>query len=55
MNKNAMKTLLRWAAPAFLAATLAAPAFAALPIQHWKQASGRRCWFQTSVCRANPD
>lgn len=36
--------LLRRALPAFLAAGLAAPACAALPIQHWTQASGTQVY-----------
>ncbi|MCG2591763.1 insulinase family protein [Ramlibacter sp. XY19] len=39
-----MKTILRWAAPAFLAASCALPAAAALPIQKWQQASGAQVY-----------
>ncbi|MDB5860926.1 MAG: zinc protease protein-like protein [Ramlibacter sp.] len=44
MTKNYMKTFLRWAAPAFLAASFAAPALAALPIQHWTQPGGAQIY-----------
>jgi len=44
MNQNNMKTILRWAAPAFLAASCALPAAAALPIQKWQQPSGAQVY-----------
>jgi zinc protease len=44
MNNKNMKTLLAWAAPAFLAAALATPAHAALPIQKWQQPSGAQVY-----------
>ena len=39
-----MKNILRWAVPAFLAASCAAPALAALPIQKWQQPSGAQVY-----------
>ncbi|WP_240980011.1 M16 family metallopeptidase [Ramlibacter agri] len=43
-----MNTLFKWAAPAFVAASLAAPAHAALPIQKWQQASGAQVFLVES-------
>lgn len=43
-----MNIFLKWAAPAFLAAGLAAPAAAALPIQKWQQASGAQVYLVES-------
>jgi zinc protease len=43
-----MNTFIRWALPAFLAAGLAAPASAALPIQHWTQPGGTQVYLISS-------